>query len=73
MAENACTGECIRCSIQQQIYCAAQHGHAIMNNQRTIVGRLDRLEAAIESVSSQDKLINPLAVKQTQEADGAEE
>ena len=61
MAEkNTCTGECIKCSFQQQIYCAAQHGHAIMNNQKAIVERLDRLEAEISSLSGPRSLINPL-------------
>lgn len=73
MAENTCTGECIKCSFQQQIYCAAQHGHAIMNNQRAIVERLDRLEAAMSSVSRPEGLINPLAKNDAQEADGAAE
>ena len=29
--DKKCSGECIKCSFQQQIYCAAQHGHAIMS------------------------------------------
>lgn len=70
MAENTCTGECIKCSFQQQIYCAAQHGHAIMNNQRAIVERLDRLEAGIASIAGPQALINPL--EEAQKADGAE-
>ena len=57
MAENVCSGECIKCSFQQQIYCAAQHGHAVMNNQRAIIARLDRIEAAIGRPAT---LINPL-------------
>ena len=69
MAENTCTGECIKCSFQQQIYCAAQHGHAIMNNQRAIVERLDRLEASIAAIGRPQALINPL---EAQRADGAE-
>jgi len=73
MAENVCKGECIKCPVQQQIYCAAQHGHAVMNNQRAIVERLDRLEAAIASLSGPRALINPLEPKKAQEADGAEE
>ena len=72
MAENTCKGECIKCSFQQQIYCAAQHGHAVMNNQKAIVERLDRLEASIASLSKPQALINPLDPK-AQEADGAEE
>ena len=69
MAENVCSGECIKCSFQQQIYCAAQHGHAIMNNQRAIIARLDRIEAAIERPAT---LINPLEESKAQEGAGAE-
>ena len=72
MAENICTGECIKCSFQQQIYCAAQHGHAIMNNQRAIVERLDRLEAGMSTLARPKSLINPLGDEKAQEADGAE-
>ena len=72
MAESVCKGECIKCSFQQQIYCAAQHGHAVMNNQKAIVERLDRLEAAIVAIARPQALINPLEPKKAQEADGAE-
>lgn len=60
MAENTCTGECIKCSFQQQIYCAAQHGHAIMNNQRAIVERLDRMEQILSGMTAPAGLINPM-------------
>ena len=69
MAENTCSGECIKCSFQQQIYCAAQHGHAIMNNQRAIIARLDRIEA---SIGRPAELINPLEETKAQEGAGAE-
>lgn len=60
MAENICTGDCIKCSFQQQTYCAAQHGHAIMNNQRAIVERLDRLEQTLSKMAGEEELINPM-------------
>ena len=60
MAENVCKGECIKCSFQQQIYCAAQHGHAIMNNQRAIVDRLDRIERSLAVLAEPNALINPM-------------
>ena len=69
MAENTCSGECIKCSFQQQIYCAAQHGHAVMNNQRSIIARLERIEAALARPAA---LINPLEEKKAQEGTGAE-
>jgi len=71
MAENTCTGDCIKCSFQQQTYCAAQHGHAIMNNQRAIVERLDRLEQALTSLAGPRPLINPMEDK-AQEDPGAD-
>ena len=72
MAENnSCRGECIKCSFQQQVYCAAQHGHAIMNNQRAIVERLDQIEKAIASLAAPQPLINPME-DNAQEDPGAE-
>ena len=44
MAENKCTGECIKCSFQQQTYCAAQKSYAIMTYMPAIIERLDDLE-----------------------------
>lgn len=72
MAENTCTGECIKCSFQQQIYCAAQHGHAVMNNQRTIIARLERIENALSVMSGPALLINPLEERKAQQEAGAE-
>lgn len=72
MAENFCTGDCIKCSFQQQVYCAAQHGHAIMNNQRAIIARLDSIEKALAGGAAPVALINPLEERQAQEGAGAE-
>ena len=72
MAENVCNGECIKCSFQQQIYCAAQHGHAVMNNQRTIIARLEHIESALAGLSGAGALINPLEERKAQEGAGAE-
>lgn len=44
MAEKSCTGECLKCSFQQQTYCSAQRTYGILKNQEAIVARLDRLE-----------------------------
>lgn len=64
MAENKCTGECIKCSFQQQTYCAAQRGYAIMSYMPAIIERLD----AIENSMLKGGEVNPLA----QESVGAE-
>ena len=54
MAENKCTGDCLKCSFQQQVYCAAQRTYGIMENQRNIVERLERIDAAIQSLTGND-------------------
>ena len=54
MAENKCTGECLKCSFQQQVYCSAQRTYAIMNNQEAIVNRLDLLEDMLSRFDSKD-------------------
>ena len=56
MAENKCTGECLKCSFQQQVYCSAQRTYAMMLNQEAIVKRLDALLARFEP----NEIINPL-------------
>lgn len=66
MAENKCTGDCLKCSFQQQVYCAAQRTYAMMENQRAIVERLDRLEARLAETPV------PL-ISIAQKGDGAEE
>lgn len=65
MADNKCTGDCLKCSFQQQIYCAAQRTYAMMENQRAIVERLDRLEARLSETPA------PL-ISIAQKGDGAE-
>ena len=56
MAENKCTGECLKCSFQQQVYCSAQRTYAMMLNQEAIVKRLDAMLARFEP----HEIINPL-------------
>ena len=63
-----CTVDCLKCSFQQQIYCAAQHGHAIMSFMPAIVERLDRLEAKF----GQADIINPWKEDKAQNGPGAE-
>lgn len=57
MPEKKCTGDCLKCSFQQQVYCAAQRTYAIMKNQEAIVERIDALEARLFANS---EIINPL-------------
>ena len=57
-----CTGECIKCSFQQQIYCGAQLAHGIIKNQEAIVARLDALDAKVSGFGVAPS-INPLEQK----------
>lgn len=70
-AEKSCTGDCLRCSMQQQVYCAAQRSYAMMENQRAFAARLDAIERTLERIASPDNLI-PLK-GEAQNAVGAEE
>lgn len=54
MAAQTCTGECLRCSFQQQTYCSAQRTYAIMLNQEAIVARLDRLESMLSRFDAKE-------------------
>ena len=55
-----CTGDCLKCSFQQQTYCAAQISYGTMKNQEAIVARLDAIESKLNTFSSPDAMINPL-------------
>ena len=65
--DKKCSGECIKCSFQQQIYCAAQHGHAIMEFMPAIIERLDRIAAKFGNA----EIFNPLK-EEAQKVPGAE-
>ena len=45
----SCTGECLKCSFQQQTYCAAQRTYGNMKNQEAIVARLDAIDARLSA------------------------
>ena len=70
MPEKKCTGECIKCHINQQIYCAAQHGHAIMAALPSLFERLDRMANALSKFDAAN-IINPLEDR-AQKGSGAE-
>lgn len=71
MEEKKCTGNCIACSFQQQVYCAAQHGHAVMALFPPLFERIDRMEAALARFAKESDIINPLKDEAQSEA-GAE-
>ena len=60
MADKFCSGDCLRCSLQQQVYCAAQHGHAIMAVVPGLIERLERIEASLSKFGQTGEIINPL-------------
>ena len=64
----SCTGDCLKCSFQQQIYCAAQHGHAIMSFMPAIMKRLDMLNSKFGKAD----IFNPLVKEEAQKISGAE-
>ena len=68
--QDKCTGECIHCSLQQQVYCAAQRTFGIMKNQEAIVSRLDIIETALSAFGSQP--IISLNEQEVQKSPGAE-
>lgn len=72
MANNSCTGDCLKCSFQQQVYCAAQRSYAMMENQRTIVERLDRIETSVADLTAKNGIINPFEEEKAQIPGGAD-
>ena len=68
MPDKKCTGECIKCNFQQQVYCAAQHGHAIMAFMPAIIERLDMLNSRF----GQADIFNPLVKEEAQKGSGAD-
>ena len=69
MAENKCTGDCIKCPFQQQVYCSAQRTYGLMKNQEAIVAILEALEAKLVAFTSSN--ITPIEEK-AQKDSGAE-
>lgn len=65
-----CTGDCLKCSFQQQTYCAAQRTFGIMKNQEAIVARLDAIAASLNAFGP-SQMIN-LLEENAQKDSGAE-
>ena len=68
--ENTCTGDCLKCSFQQQTYCAAQRTYGLMRNQEAIVARLDAIDVKLSAFGPQ-QMIN-LLEDNAQKDSGAE-
>ena len=67
---NTCTGDCLKCSFQQQVYCASQRSYAMMENQRIIVEALGRIESAIGAMTMRE--IIPIEENKAQNSGGAD-
>lgn len=46
-----CSGDCLKCSMNQQIYCAAQRAYGLMKNQEAIVALIEALDAKLVAIS----------------------
>lgn len=71
MAESIkqCTGDCLKCSFQQQTYCSAQRNYAMMGILANIQNSLEEIK---KELSSNEVLINPFLQEKAQEERGAE-
>lgn len=59
MEQKTCSGDCLKCTFQQQVYCAAQRSYGIMKNQEAMVARLDNIERRLGAFAAQEgPLIN---------------
>lgn len=81
MANKTCDGNCLGCSFQQQMYCAAQRSYAISKNQETMFSHLanieeaiSALEIALERFNGDEQIINPFdrSLEATQNDGGVE-
>ena len=70
MAENKCSGDCLKCTMQQQIYCAAQRTYGMMKNQEFFVERIERIEASLAAFDN--KPLISLIENEAQESPGAD-
>ena len=76
-----CTGDCLKCSQGQRLYCASQHSYMVMRMLSTMQEKFDQLSAKIEALQpNEDNIFNPLAeqkddpvTENAQDGDGAEQ
>ena len=67
MAEYKCSGDCIKCSPAQRLYCASQRAYAILETQQAILSQL----AEIREKLNQEEAVTPIDGTGTEE-DGAD-
>ena len=69
--DSKCTGDCLKCSFQQQNYCAAQKCYAIMTYMPAIIKRLEKIEAELPRFNSSG-VFNPMDEVKAQNPSGVE-
>ncbi|MBO4718957.1 MAG: hypothetical protein J5658_03685 [Prevotella sp.] len=57
MEGQRCTGDCLKCSFQQQVYCSAQRTYGLMKNQEAIVARLEVIESRLSAFNTEEPII----------------
>ena len=75
MADKICKGNCLECSLQQQIYCSAQFAYEQIRDRQALSDRLAAVEESVKSLKSdfaRKELINPFE-KEALNGAGAEE
>ena len=75
--ERTCDGNCLRCSFQQQNYCAAQRTYQLMKNEEVLFAHLKEIEeeltalsAAVKKFEGSEPIINPLQKIEGKAQDG---
>ena len=68
-----CTGDCMKCSVQQRIYCSAQMTRNLIDAVNALSMRVAELTERVESINADDSdVFNPLRIEneetETQEA-----
>lgn len=57
MPEQICTGDCLKCSLQQQVYCSAQRTYGMMKNQESVIARLNSIESKLQAFETGGPII----------------
>lgn len=72
----ACSGDCLKCTFQQRVYCSAQMSRnmidmmsVVLKSQEDIVSRLERLE---KNGKEQETVFNPMGVERDLPGNGEE-
>ena len=67
-----CTGDCLKCSFQQQVYCTSHFTYEMWRKQGNLEEAITRLEASISVLTDKNNIINQLEDNKAQNPGGAE-